>query len=130
MLDCLFAEFLCLGLFLTFKAQCLRQIEKDLCLAGCHVVAKREGYHLVCIWGRQEGSNRAGLLFYRACSVLDCLFAEFLCLGLFLTFKAKCFRQVEEGFCLAGSHVVAQRHGYHLVYIWGSLGKFQGVGLF
>ena len=51
MLDFGFAEFLCLGLFLSFKAQCLRQIEKGLCVGGCHVVAQRQGYRLVCIWG-------------------------------------------------------------------------------
>ena len=33
------------GLTLSFKAQCLPQIESDLCLAGYHVVAKRLGYH-------------------------------------------------------------------------------------
>ena len=44
---------LCLyrGLSLSFKAQCLPQIQEGLCLAGCHVVAQTEGYELVCIWG-------------------------------------------------------------------------------
>ena len=51
MLDCGFAEFLYRGLSLFFKAQCLPKIEKGLCLAGCHVVAQTQGYHLVCIWG-------------------------------------------------------------------------------
>ena len=51
MLDCGFAEFLYRGLSLSFKAQCLSQIEGVLCLAGCHVVAQTQGYHLVCIWG-------------------------------------------------------------------------------
>ena len=31
--------------------------------------------------------------------------------------------------CLAGCPVVAQTQGYHLVYIWGSLVKFQGSGV-
>ena len=35
----------------SFKAQCLSQIKKRLCLAGCHVVAEKQGYHLVCMWG-------------------------------------------------------------------------------
>ena len=34
------------------------------------------------------------------------------------------------GLCLAGCHVVAQTQGYHLVCLWGSLVKLQGVGLF
>ena len=51
MLDCGFAEFLYRGLSLSFKAQCLPQIEGVLCLAECHVVAQTQGYHLVCIWG-------------------------------------------------------------------------------
>ena len=51
MLDCGFAEFLYRDLSLSFKAQCLPQIEGVLCLAGCHVVAQTQGYHLVCIWG-------------------------------------------------------------------------------
>ena len=38
MLNCLFAEFFSLDLFLSFKAQCFRQIEDDLYLAGCHVL--------------------------------------------------------------------------------------------
>ena len=40
--------FLYRGLPLSFKAQCLPQIEGALCLAGCHVVAQTQGYHLVC----------------------------------------------------------------------------------
>ena len=51
MLECRFAESLYLGLPLSFKAQCLPQIKGELCLAGCHVVAQTQGYHLVCIWG-------------------------------------------------------------------------------
>ena len=34
--------------------------------------------------------------------------------------------QIEEDLCLAWFHVVAQAKSYHLVYIWGSLVKFQG----
>ena len=51
MLECRFAEFLYRGLPLSFKAQYLPQIEAGLCLAGCHVVAKTQDYHLVCTWG-------------------------------------------------------------------------------
>ena len=51
MLECRFAEFLYRRIPLSFKAQCLPQIDRGLCLAGCHVVAKTQGYHLVCIWG-------------------------------------------------------------------------------
>ena len=40
MRDCGFTEFLYRGLSLSFKAQCIPQIEKSLCLAGCHVVAQ------------------------------------------------------------------------------------------
>ena len=51
MLECRLAEFLYHCLLLSFKAQCLPQIKRGLCLAGCHVVAQTQGYHLVCIWG-------------------------------------------------------------------------------
>ena len=42
------------------------QMEGGLCLAWCPVVAKTQGYHLVCIWGsyikfQQEGRGLAGL---------------------------------------------------------------------
>ena len=59
MLECGFAEFLYRALPLSFKAQCLPQIKRVLCLAGCHGFAKTQGYHLGCIWGSlvrfQEG---------------------------------------------------------------------------
>ena len=58
--------------------------------------------------------------------MLDCGFAEFLYLGLSLSFKAQCLRQIKKRFVLAGCHVVAQRQGYHLAYIWGSLLKIPG----
>ena len=58
------------------------------------------------------------------------VFAEFLYRGLSLSFKAQFLPQVEEKLCLAGYHVIAQTQGYHLVCIWGSLVKFQGVQLF
>ena len=59
----------------------------------------------------------------------ECGFAEVLYRGLSLSFKAQCLPQIEEGLYLSGCHVVAQTEGYHLVCIWGSLDKFQGVGL-
>ena len=63
--------------------------------------------------------------------MLDCGFADFLCLGLPRPFKAQSIHQIEGvGLCLAGCHVVAHTQGYHLVCLWGSLIKFQGVGLF
>ena len=46
-----------------------------------------------------------------------------------LSFKAQCLPQIETGLSLAGRHAVAQTQGYHLVCVWGSLVKFQGVGL-
>ena len=48
---CRFTEFLYLGLPMSFNAQCLPQIKEGLCLAGCHIIAQTQGYHLVCIWG-------------------------------------------------------------------------------
>ena len=51
MLECRLAEFLYRGLPLSFKAQCLPQIEGGLCLAGCHVVGQTQSYHLIYIWG-------------------------------------------------------------------------------
>ena len=60
---------------------------------------------------------------------VKCRFAEFLYLGLPMSFKAQCLPQIKEGLCLAGCHVVAQTQGYHLVCTWGSLVKFQGGGV-
>ena len=51
MVECGLAEFLYRGLLLSFKAQCLPKIQGRLCLAGRHVLAQTQGYHLVCIWG-------------------------------------------------------------------------------
>ena len=61
--------------------------------------------------------------------MLECRFAEFLYLGLPLSFKAQCVPQIIEELCLAGHHVVAQTQGYDLVCIWGSLVKFQEGGI-
>ena len=60
MLDCGFAEFLHRGLSLSFKAQCLPQIERDLCLARCHVVAQTQGLSSGMIWVRLVKFQRAG----------------------------------------------------------------------
>ena len=128
MLECGFAEFLYWGLPLSFKAQCLPQIKKWLCLAGCHVVAQTQGYHVVCICG-SLGKFQGGGSLLRLCFVLECRFAEFLHRGLPLSFKAQCLPQIKGGFCLAGCHVVAQAQGYHVVCIWGSLVKFKGGGV-
>ena len=40
-----------MGLHQSFKAQCLSQIKKGLCLAGCHVAANTQGYDLACFMG-------------------------------------------------------------------------------
>ena len=62
MLECRFAEFLYLGLPLSFKAQCLAQIKGRLYLAGCLVVAQTQGYHLVCIWGGLVNLQGSGVV--------------------------------------------------------------------
>ena len=130
MLECRFARFLYLGLPLSFKAQCLPQIKGGggLCLAGCHVLAQTQGYHVVCIWGSLVKLQGGGVV-VKTMFVLECRFAGFLYLGLPLSFKAQCVPQIKEGLCLAGCHVVAQTQGYHVVCIWGSLVKFQGGGV-
>ena len=61
-LECGFAEFLYRGLPLSFKAQCPPQITEGLCLAGCHVVAQTQGYHLVCIWGSRVKFQGGGVV--------------------------------------------------------------------
>ena len=53
MLDCGFAEFLYRGLSLSFKAQCLPQIGRGLCLAGCNVVEQTQGLSSGMIWVRR-----------------------------------------------------------------------------
>ena len=42
-LDCGFGEFFHRGLSLSFKAQCVPQIEEGLFLGGCNVVAQTQG---------------------------------------------------------------------------------------
>ena len=49
MLDCLFAEFLYRAYPYLSKLSVSLKIERRFCLAGCHVVAQTQGYHLVCI---------------------------------------------------------------------------------
>ena len=61
MLDREFATFLYRGLSLSFKAQCLPEIEEGLCLAGCHVVAQTQGYHLTCLWSGLVKFQEVGL---------------------------------------------------------------------
>ena len=39
------------GLTLVFQSSMSLSNMGGLCLAGCHVVAQTQGYHLVCIWG-------------------------------------------------------------------------------
>ena len=53
MLDCGFAEFLYPGLSLSFKAQCVPQIEEGLFLGGCNVVAQTQGLSSGMIWVRR-----------------------------------------------------------------------------
>ena len=62
MLNCGFAKFLYRGLSLSFKAQCLPQIERGLFLAGCHVVAQTQGLSSGMIWGRLVKFQRAGVV--------------------------------------------------------------------
>ena len=62
MLECGFAEFLYRVLPLSFKARCLPQIKEGLCLAGCHVVAQTQGYHLVCTWGSLDKFQGGGVV--------------------------------------------------------------------
>ena len=62
MLDCGFAEFLYRGLSLSFKAQCVPQIEEGLCLGGCNVVAQTQGLSSGMIWGRLVKFQRAGVV--------------------------------------------------------------------
>ena len=62
MLERGFAEVLYRGLPLSLKAQCLPQIEEGLCVSGCHVVAKIQGYHLVCIWRSLVKFQGAGVV--------------------------------------------------------------------
>ena len=88
------------------------------------------GYHLVCIWGSLGKFQGGGVVLKFICIVLECGFPEFLYRCLPLSFKAQCLPQIEGGLCLARCVVVAQTQAYHLVGIWGSQVKFQGVGLF
>ena len=49
--------------------------------------------------------------------------------NLFEQKKASQLISFEKGFRQAKCHVVSQTRGYYLVYIWGSLDKFQGGGV-
>ena len=97
------------GLPLSFKAQCLPQIEKGLCMAGRHVVAHTQGYHLVCVWGSLVKFQRRGdVLKIMLCARMWIFWFFFLYWGLTLSFKAKCLPQIDGALCLAGCHVVAR----------------------
>ena len=102
--------------------------EKGFRRTKCHVVAQTQGYHLICIWGSLVQFQGDGVVVKTIPSV-KCRLAESLYLGLPMSFKTQCLPQIKEGLCLAGCHVVAQTKGYHVVCIWGSLFKIQGVGL-
>ena len=51
-----------------------------LCLAGCHVVAQTQGYHLVCIWGGLFKFQGGGVVlkFDCFCTVMQ-FFVLFVC---------------------------------------------------
>ena len=51
MLEGGFAEFLYRGYPCLSKVNVSLKLRGGLSLAGCHVVAQTQGYHLVCIWG-------------------------------------------------------------------------------
>ena len=76
MLNCGFAELLCQGLSLSFKVQCVSKIEGGLC--GCHVVARTQGYHLVCIWGSPVKFQGDGVVL--KVDVFSHCYAVFLCM--------------------------------------------------
>ena len=68
-------------------------------------------------------------LFQRARPVLDCGLLSFCVWAYPCLSKLSVFVKLRRGLCLAGCHVVVQTQCYHLVYILGSLLKFQGVGV-
>ena len=78
-------------------------------MAGCHVVAQTQGYHLLCIWVAWLNSREWG-----CCKdyvfVLECGFAEFLYLGLPLSFKAQCLPQIKEGLSRTKTLTFLLRH--------------------
>ena len=101
-------------------------------MAGCHVVAQTQGYHLVCIWGslvKFQGGGVVVKTMLCARVQIRWVFAPGFTPVFQSSFKAQCLPQIKGGLCLAGCHVVAQTQGYHLVCIWGSLVKFQGGGV-
>ena len=58
----IFWVFMYWGLPLSFKAKCLPQIDRGLCLAGCHAVARTQSYNLVCTRVARLNSRGVGLL--------------------------------------------------------------------
>ena len=102
------------GLPLSFKAHCLPQIERGLCLTGCHV-AKTQGYHLVCVWDSLVKFQGGGVVVKIMLCARVRIFCFFLYWGLPLSFKAKCLPQIDRDLCLAGCHAVARTQSYHLV---------------
>ena len=85
-------------------------IERNLGLAGCHVVAQIQSYHLICIWGSLVKCQGGGVVLKTTlCARLWS--PEFLYRGLSLSFKARCVPQIEEGLFLGRCHVVAQTPG-------------------
>ena len=82
MLEFGFADFLYRGLTLSFKAQCLPQIERGggggFCLAGCHGVAPTQGYLPVCIWDSLLKFQGDGL-FLMLFLMCFCTVMQFVC---------------------------------------------------
>ena len=81
MLEFGFADFLYRGLTLSFKAQCLPQIERGgggVCLAGCHGVAPTQGYLPVCIWDSLLKFQGDGL-FLMLFLMCFCTVMQFVC---------------------------------------------------
>ena len=128
MLECGFAEFLYLGLPLSFKAQCLPQIKEELSMAGCHVVSQTQGYHLLCIWVAWLNSREWG-----CCKdyvfVLECRFAEFLYRGYPCLSKLNVSLKLRRG-CVWLGAMLLHRHGAIVWYAFGVAWlNSRGVGL-
>ena len=97
-------------------------------MAGRHVVAQTQGYHLVCVWGSLVkfwgGEVVLKIMLYTRVRIFF-----FLYWGLPLSFKVKCLHQIDGGLCLAGSHVVSRTQSYHLVCTRVAWLNSRGVGL-
>ena len=118
------------GLPLSFKAHCLPQIERGLCLTGCHV-AKTQGYHLVCVWDSLVKFQGGGVVVKIMLCARVRIFCFFFCTGAYPCLSKPSVSLILRGVCVWLGVMLLQRHRAIIWYAFGVAWlNFRGVRLF